>query len=55
VFHDFRVAVLRTYLLWLLFTLLSVQLGDELERVKQEIEERGNSMADGGNVRRYYY
>ena len=27
-----------------------VQLGDELNRVKQEIEERGNSMVDGGNV-----
>jgi len=34
----------------LLFTARSVQLGDELDRVKQEIEERGNSMSDGGNV-----
>lgn len=25
-----------------------VQLGDELDRVKQEIEERGNTMSDGG-------
>jgi len=28
-----------------------VQLGDELDRVKQEIEDRGNSMSDGGHIR----
>jgi len=33
----------------LLFVLLA-QLGDELIRIKQEIEERGNSMSDGGNI-----
>ena len=27
-----------------------MQLDDELERVKQEIEQRGNTMADGGKV-----
>jgi len=26
------------------------QLGEELNRIKQEIEERGNSMSDGGSV-----
>jgi len=33
-----------------LFVLLSAQIGDELHRIKQEIEERGNSMSDGGNI-----
>jgi len=39
------------YPFWL-FALLSasVQVSDELDRVKQEIEERGSSMADRGNV-----
>ena len=30
--------------------MLLAQLGDELSHVRQEIEERGNSMSDGGNV-----
>jgi len=29
---------------------ISVQLGDELDHVKLELEERGNSMSDGGHV-----
>jgi len=50
VFCD-KLAVLR----WIsVFTVVSyipvVQLGEELEHIKVEIEERGNSMADGGNT-----
>jgi hypothetical protein len=34
--------------------ILHAQIGEEMERVKQEMEERGASMTDGGCLRQNY-